>query len=65
MAQELDDETWLYHLRRHDYSRWVREGVKDESLADEVGKVERNDGSAQQTRDAIFDAIRAHYTAFE
>jgi hypothetical protein len=65
MAQELDDETWLYHLRRHDYSRWVREGVKDESLADEVGKVENSDGSAQQTRDAVFDAIRAHYTASE
>jgi hypothetical protein len=65
MAQGLDDETWLYHLRRHDYSRWVREGVKDESLADEVAKIESSDGSAQQTRDAVFDAIRAHYTASE
>ena len=65
MAQGVDDETWMYHLRRHDYSRWVREGVKDEPLADEVGKVESSGGSAQETRDAIFGAIRAHYTASE
>jgi hypothetical protein len=65
MAEGIDDETWLYHLRRHDYSRWVREEVKDEPLANEVGKIETSDGSAQKTRDAIFDAIRAHYTASE
>jgi hypothetical protein len=65
MAQGLDDETWLYHLRRHDYSRWVREGVKDEPLADAVGRIESSDGSAQETREAVFDAIRAHYTAAE
>jgi hypothetical protein len=65
MAQGLDDETWLYHLRRHDYSRWIREALKDEPLAEEVCEIESSDASAQETRDAILDAIRAHYTAPE
>ncbi|MEO5656357.1 MAG: HAD-IIB family hydrolase, partial [Nitrospiria bacterium] len=37
LAQGVDDETWMHHLRRGDYSRWFREAIKDEALADEAG----------------------------
>ena len=30
MADGVDDETWLHHLQAHDYSRWVREAIKDD-----------------------------------
>ena len=36
VARGIDDETWLFHLRRGDYSRWLREAVKDGILADVV-----------------------------
>lgn len=32
MGSGVDDETWMYHLQRHDYSNWFRHSVKDEKL---------------------------------
>ena len=36
MADGVDDDTWQYHLRRGDYSRWFAEGIKDEALTEEA-----------------------------
>jgi hypothetical protein len=33
LAEGVDDATWLHHLRRGDYSRWFRDAIKDEALA--------------------------------
>ncbi|WP_243713820.1 hypothetical protein [Nostoc sp. 106C] len=41
IAEGVDEETWLFHLQRGDYSRWFREAIKDESLAEEVEKIEK------------------------
>ena len=40
MAAGVDDDTWLFHLRRGDYSAWMRGAIKDEDLAREVVAVE-------------------------
>ena len=40
MADGVDDETWLHHLQANDYSRWVREAIKDGELAEEPGQIE-------------------------
>lgn len=40
IADGVDDETWLHHLKPHDVSRWIRDTIKDEELADEVRKIE-------------------------
>jgi HAD superfamily hydrolase (TIGR01484 family) len=65
IASGVDDDTWLHHLRSKDYSRWVREVAKDDSLADRIEEIEQMRASAQETREAIFEAIRAKYTAPE
>ena len=44
LAEGVDDETWLHHLARGDYSRWLRDAIRDEALADEVAEVERSGG---------------------
>lgn len=65
MGSGVDDETWRHHLQSHDYSQWFRTVVKDEALADEVEAVENEEAAPQETRDRIFAAIRARYTAPE
>jgi hypothetical protein len=40
MADGVDDATWLYHLKRSDYSRWISEAIKDEELAAEAREAE-------------------------
>lgn len=40
LAAGVDDDTWHYHLRQGDYSSWLRHAVGDETLGDEVAKIE-------------------------
>lgn len=63
LAEGIDEDTWLYHLRRGDYSRWFREVIKDESLAEEARIIEqRTDLSPWGTRCLIREAIGKRYT---
>jgi hypothetical protein len=63
IAEGIDNETWLYHLRQGDYSRWFREAVNDEDLAAEVEEIEKMDHiSPQESRALIKEKIEARYT---
>jgi hypothetical protein len=63
IAGGVDDDTWLFHLRGGDYSRWIREAIKDEALADEVTAIEADDGlSAAKSRARIRALIEERYT---
>ncbi|HLH23976.1 MAG TPA: HAD hydrolase family protein [Chloroflexota bacterium] len=63
LAEGVDDATWLYHLRRGDYSRWFRACIKDEGLADEAAAVEQDANlSAAESRAAVRHAIEHRYT---
>jgi hydroxymethylpyrimidine pyrophosphatase-like HAD family hydrolase len=63
LAEGVDDETWMHHLREGAYSRWFRESIKDEALAAEAEKVERlRDVSPQESRKLIRAAVERHYT---
>ena len=63
IAEGVDDETWLYHLHQGDYSRWFREAIKDDALADGVARIEQQPADAAATRAAIKAAIEERYTA--
>ena len=64
LAEGVDDETWNFHLRNADYSRWLRESVKDREIAEEVAAIENNPRlRPAESRSQIIDAIRKHYTA--
>ena len=64
MADGVDDDTWLFHLRRGDYSTWFKNLIKDPDLAQEAAAVEQNrELSAADSRVLIRKAIEARYTA--
>lgn len=63
IAEGIDDETWLYHLRRNDYSQWFREVIKDKYLAGEMERIElRADLNPGETRQLVRALIESRYT---
>jgi hydroxymethylpyrimidine pyrophosphatase-like HAD family hydrolase len=63
MAEGVDDETWTFHWKKRDCSRWLREGIKDDTLADEVAALEKNERlSAAESRRKLREAIERVYT---
>jgi hydroxymethylpyrimidine pyrophosphatase-like HAD family hydrolase len=64
LAAGIDDDTWLFHLHRGDYSQWLSTSVKDAELGEEVRRVEQDRSlPVEQTREQISKAIEAKYTA--
>jgi HAD superfamily hydrolase (TIGR01484 family) len=64
LAEGLDDETWNFHVAQADYSRWLREIIRDQDLAEVVGSVEKDRTlGPKESRQRIIEAIRKHYTA--
>lgn len=63
MADGVDEETWLHHLKRGDYSDWIRQVIKDKELADQIHAIERNGAlSADESLRSIRTAIEQRYT---
>ncbi len=63
LADGVDDETWMHHLRQGDYSEWFRSKIKDADLAGEAEKVEKRiDASPKDSRAAIREAVERRYT---
>lgn len=59
----VDDETWLYHMRQGDVSRWFREAIKDENLASAAERVESlTNATPQESRALIRAAVEQNYT---
>lgn len=64
LAEGVDEETWLFHLYRGDYSRWFRDAVKDPYLADQTERIEqRSTLCLAETRNLIRRLIDSRYAA--
>ncbi|MCF6157836.1 MAG: DUF87 domain-containing protein [wastewater metagenome] len=63
MADGIDDDTWMYHLHRGDYSRWLKESIKDDCLAKEIEDIEQMNGiTPEKSRSLIKEKIEKRYT---
>jgi hydroxymethylpyrimidine pyrophosphatase-like HAD family hydrolase len=62
MAAGVDEETWLFHLKRKDYSNWLRHSVHDAELADLVEVVEKDEKHYSGSRNKIMMLINERYT---
>jgi HAD superfamily hydrolase (TIGR01484 family) len=63
MAEGVDDETWLFHLQRQDYSSWVHAAIADRELAEEIERAETAGGDAETSRAQVREIVRRRYTA--
>ena len=61
IADGVDDETWQFHLKNGDISRWFREVIKDHELAHEAESMERDDVAAKESRKYIRAQIEQRY----
>lgn len=62
LAEGIDQDTWMHHLRQRDYSTWFRECIKDTDLASEVEPIETNeDLGPDESLAQIKAAIDVHY----
>ena len=63
LAEGVDDETWAYHFRAGDYSRWFRDAINDEELAADAERVERAGNAAKAASlPPLRTAIESRYT---
>jgi hydroxymethylpyrimidine pyrophosphatase-like HAD family hydrolase len=63
LADGVDEGTWLHHWRRREISRWMRECIKDDALADKVAKIEREQpDDATESRRRVRELIEESYT---
>lgn len=62
IADGVDDETWLFHLRNGDYTHWLRGVIKDDDLAREVAAIaESHELPATDSRRLVREAIDRRY----
>ncbi len=62
MAEGVDDETWLYHLKKGDISGWFRKYIKDEGLASAAEEIEKMVTAPEESRKLMKKAIESRYT---
>jgi HAD superfamily hydrolase (TIGR01484 family) len=63
IADGVDDETWDWHLRRGDYTRWFRDVIKDDELADAAAQIAHNERlSPTRSREQIREEVEQRYT---
>ena len=64
ISEGLDDETWLYHLRKAEYSNWFGKAIKDDELAELTAAIEEDQSlSAAESKEAIHKLVKDRYTA--
>jgi hydroxymethylpyrimidine pyrophosphatase-like HAD family hydrolase len=62
IADGIDDDTWNYHFKRGDFSRWFRGAIRDDELADEAEAIEADKPRSNESRERIAEIVKARYT---
>ena len=64
IGEGVDEETWQFHRKANDYSKWFRSVIKDDELAAEAEAVEIDKSlDASTSRERILAAVDRRYTA--
>jgi hydroxymethylpyrimidine pyrophosphatase-like HAD family hydrolase len=64
LGEGVDEETWLFHAGRGDYSRWFETMIKDQELAATAREIEGNGAQGvAASRKKLRAAVESRYTA--
>jgi hydroxymethylpyrimidine pyrophosphatase-like HAD family hydrolase len=61
LLEGIDDETYLFHLQRHDYSRWFDEVIHDDEIAQRLNEIEQTESATGESRTKLIDIIRERF----
>jgi hypothetical protein len=62
IAEGIDAETWLFHLKRADYSNWIHHSLGDRQLAQEIERIEKDESLPdRESRNRVKSAILQKY----
>jgi len=61
LASGVDDETWLYHLKQHDYSEWFKDALHENNLAKDIYEIEATIDDAESSKQKILKLIKENY----
>ncbi len=64
-SEQMDPEVIIGHLRRHDFSRWIKHVFDDNELAVAVRELETcfgNNGKASEFSDQLFEIVEHRYS---
>ncbi len=64
-AEGVDDATWSHHLRAGDWSRWVRDVIGDDDLAEVIETIAAKDRDPQSGRRALREEVATRYPALD
>jgi hydroxymethylpyrimidine pyrophosphatase-like HAD family hydrolase len=62
LADGVDDETWNFHLRNGDITRWFEKIIKDDDLANASRQAAEQNLSPDESRALIRKEVEKHYT---
>jgi hypothetical protein len=65
IAEGVDDATWTHHRERHDWSRWVRDALDDDDLADAIEKIESTESEPDVGRRKLREEVALRYPSLE
>jgi hydroxymethylpyrimidine pyrophosphatase-like HAD family hydrolase len=62
LGEGVDVETWMFHLKQHDYANWFRDVIHDNELAKLADELADDQNlSPRDSRARLFDHIRRRY----
>ena len=62
MMEGVDDDTFVFHLKGHEYSQWFRENIKNEELAETALEIEDGTLDPAEAKASLKRAIEERYT---
>ena len=61
LADGVDEATSQHHFQQGDYTRWLRDQIKDPELAAEIAGLERSGLGAAESRRQVLERVRQKY----
>jgi hypothetical protein len=59
--KQVEEKSLSFHIEREDFEKWVSDVLKDEKLAEEIGKIKNQKLRGQALRNSLYRAVFKRY----